>query len=286
MKTIKNIELKQIIMVSLGSLLSAFAITNFVRIGNLIPSGMSGTSQIIILEAKRLMNVDLPFGIIYFLLNLFLLSLVFKKLGRKFLTLSFMHVILTSILVSIIPSFNITHDKFLIPIFGGILNGLGSTLALRANGSAGGTDFIAIYYSIVKNKPQWDKIMFFNGALLIYSGWTYNWDLAFYSIIYQVISTKIIENYHDRYKLSSFNIVTEMPDAVCTAILKSTRHGITKTDGVGFYHNRPKTILYMVANAFETQKIIDAITLIDPDAFIEISSVDRIEGNYRQKPLE
>ena len=60
----------------------------------------------------------------------------------------------------------------------------------------------------------------------------------------------------------------------------------SKTEGVGFYHKRPKTILYMVANAFETQKIIDAIKLIDSEAFIEISSVDRIEGNYRQKPLE
>lgn len=286
MENIKKIKPINIVLVVAGALFSSIAITSFVRVGNLIPSGMSGLSMLILMESQSKLGISLSYGVIYLLLNAILLSLVFKKLGPKFLVLSFTHVVLTSLFIEILPPLSLTHDEVLIPIFGGILNGLGSTLALKANGSAGGTDFIAIYYSMVKNKPQWDKIMYFNAALLIYSGWQYNWDLAFYSIIYQVISTKIIDTYHDRYKLSSLNIITTMPDEVSEAILQTTRHGITKTEGLGVFKQVDVSVLYLVANDFEIKNIVKAIKEIDQKAFIEISTVERIEGNYRQKPLD
>lgn len=42
----------------------------------------------------------------------------------------------------------------------------------------------------------------------------------------------------------------------------------------------------MVANAFEVEQIVASIKENDPCAFIEIASVQRIEGNYRQRPLD
>lgn len=286
MQAIKGIKPINIILVLMGSLFSAIAITSFVRVGNLVPSGMSGLSMLILMESQTRLGITLSYGLIYLTLNAILISFIFNKLGKRFLFLSILHVMMTSFLVEAMPPLSITHDEVLIPIFGGILNGLGSSLALKANGSAGGTDFIAIYFSMVRNKPQWNKIMFFNATLLIYSGWQYNWDLAFYSIIYQIISTKIIDTYHDRYKLSSLNIITTQPKEVSEAILKTTRHGITQTDGMGVFKQQPCSILYLVANDFEVSDIVNAIKATDEKAFIEISSVDRIEGNYRQKPLD
>lgn len=286
MKNLKLIKPINIILVVMGSIFSALAITAFVRVGQLVPSGMSGLSQLLLMEFSSKLNITLSYGLVYLALNAILLSFVYNKLGKKFLFLSFLHVILTSILIEIMPEFNITKDQILIPIFGGLLNGIGSSLALKANGSAGGTDFIAIYYSMVKNKPQWDKIMYFNAALLIYSGWQYNWNLALYSIIYQVVSTKIIDSYHDRYKLSSLTIITANADAVSKAILETTRHGITRSEAMGVFKQEARSILYLVANDFEVKKIVEAVKLADDKAFIEISTVQRIEGNYRQKPLD
>lgn len=286
MKNLKLIKPINIILVVMGSVFSALAITAFVRVGQLVPSGMSGLSQLLLMEFSSKLNITLSYGLVYLALNAILLSFVYNKLGKKFLFLSFLHVILTSILIEIMPEFNITKDQILIPIFGGLLNGIGSSLALKANGSAGGTDFIAIYYSMVKNKPQWDKIMYFNAALLIYSGWQYNWNLALYSIIYQVVSTKIIDSYHDRYKLSSLTIITANADAVSKAILETTRHGITRSEAMGVFKQEARSILYLVANDFEVKKIVEAVKLADDKAFIEISTVQRIEGNYRQKPLD
>ena len=281
-----NISIRDIIFVVCASLFSSAAVVWFVRPGQLIPAGISGTTQLIIMGFETQFGIVMSYGLVYLIINLILLSFVFNKLGKKFLILSFIHVFLTSTFIEVLPMLNITQDIVLVAIFGGMLNGIGSTISLRAQGSTGGTDFIAIYYSMVKNKPQWDKIMLFNGALLIYAGWTYNWDIAFYSIIYQFVSTKLIDTYHNRYKLSSIHVVTKRPDEVSQAMLAVTRHGITKTDAIGVFKQQETSILYMVASDFELKCISKAIMEADEKAFIEISTVDRVAGNYRQKPLD
>ncbi|CAM3659269.1 YitT family protein [Erysipelothrix urinaevulpis] len=286
MKNLKLIKPYHIIGVAVGALFSATAIKIFVQQGNLVPSGVAGLTSLFVMEANRLLGINLSFSLLYFVINALLLSLVYKHLGVKFLTLSFLHVTLTSIFVDLLPSVIATQDMILIAVFGGLINGIGSSIALRMNGSAGGTDFIAIYYSMVKNKPMWDLIMFFNISMLVYYGWQYNWTLALYSILYQIVSTKIIETYHNRYKLSSIHIITEHPENVSDDLLKVVRHGITKFDGIGMYKKQDKTMLYMVANAFEVELIVKSIKQSDPCAFIEIASVQRIEGNYRQRPLD
>ncbi|WP_166082856.1 YitT family protein [Erysipelothrix anatis] len=286
MEYFRKIEPKQYIGVILGAMLSATAITSFVRPADLVPAGVGGVTILLIKEMNRLFGLTLSYGFLFLIINVILLSFVIKKLGKRFLILSFMHVFLTSIFVEILPAFKLTYDPILLAVFGGVVNGVGSSIALRMNGSAGGTDFIAIYFSMVKNKPMWDKIMFFNVCVLLYSGWMYDWSLALYSIIYQVASTKIIETYHNRYKLSSMRIITVEPDAVCTAVLSVTRHGITQLNGMGVYKHQYRAMLYMVVNEFEIKSIVDQVVAADPKAFIEVSSVERIEGNYRQKPLD
>lgn len=282
----QNISLKQILGTALGALFSGIAIKLFVQAADLVPAGAGGVSVLIIKEAYRLFGITLNYSVLYLILNVMILAFVYKKLGKKFIALSFLHVALTSFFVEIIPAMTLAHDPILLALFGGVVNGLGSSIVLRMNGSAGGTDFVAIYYSMVKNKPMWDKILMFNMAVLVYSGWQYNWELALYSILYQFTSTQIINTYHNRYKLSSLHIITSYPDEVSQAILDVTRHGITKLDGLGVYHQQYKAMLYMVANEFETKIICEAVKKADSKAFIEVGSVSRVEGNYRQKPLE
>lgn len=285
MENLKLIKPYHIIGIVIGALFSASAIKIFVQAGTLVPSGVAGITSLLVMEVEKYFNLHLSFSLFYVLINLAILAFVFKHLGKKFITLSLLHVFLTGIFVEILPITYLTKDMILIAIFGGIINGIGVSIALKMNGSAGGTDFIAIYFSKVKNKPMWDKIMFFNISMLLYFGWQYNWNLAFYSIIYQVISTIIIDTYHDRYKLSSLRIITTEPMDVSAEIQKVVRHGITKLDGLGMYKKREKSMLYMVANTFEVDLIVDTVKRVDPCAFIEIASVQRIEGNYYQQPL-
>lgn len=286
MENIKLIKPYHVIGIIVGALFSATAIKVFVQAGTLVPSGVAGLTSLLVMEVDKFFGIHLSFSLFYLIINLGILSLVFKHLGKKFITLSLMHVFLTSLFVEILPAVQVTSDMILIAIFGGVINGIGVSIALKMNGSAGGTDFIAIYFSKVKNKPMWDKIMFFNIIMILYYGWQYNWNLAFYSIIYQVLSTIVIDTYHDRYKLSSIRIITTMPNDVSENIMNNVRHGITRLDGMGMYKKRDKSMLYMVVNTFQVDSIVDAVNEVDSGAFIEIASVQRIEGNYYLQPLD
>lgn len=286
MSRLKNNQVLAWLGIVLSAFLSSFAIKEFVSPANLVSSGITGVVILLQQEFTNLFNLHLSFGFLYFLINALILLFVYKNLGKRFVMYSITHVILTSVFVEIIPSFAMTRDILLLSIFGGIINGLGISLALRLGGSSGGTDFVAIYYSTVKNKPMWHKVMVFNTLLLLYNGWRYNWTLSFYSIIYQFISTEMISSFHNRYTLSSLRIITAKPDLVSEEILKVVRHGITKLDGKGLYSQKPRSMLYMVVNSFEIKEVLNAIKRSDEDAFVEISTVDKIEGNFRQRPLE
>lgn len=272
--------------IALSAFLTSFAVKNFVVPANLVSAGITGLTLIIQKELANFGLHHISFGILYFSINVAILLFVYKHLGKKFVLFSFLHVIFTSIFVEIMPSIEITQDIILLTIFGGILNGLAISFALKMGGSSGGTDFVAIYFSTVKNKPMWGKVMIFNAMILLYNGWRYNMTLSFYSIIYQIISTEMISSIHDRYKLSSLRIITEHPQVVSEAILQVVRHGITQLDGQGIYKKAPRSMLYLVVNSFEIKDVISAVKLNDPFAFIEVSAVNRVEGNFRQKPLE
>ncbi|AMC93465.1 hypothetical protein AOC36_05570 [Erysipelothrix larvae] len=285
-KLIPSISSTNIVGIVLSSLMSSFAIVNFVRPAHLVPAGVTGLSMLVQREVLELLNVNLSFGVIYLFINVSILLFVFKHLGKQFVILSLLHVVLTSFFSDILPVYQLAHEPVLLAIFGGVVNGLAISVALKVGGSTGGTDFIAIFFSTVKNRPMWDKIMIFNMSMLIYNGWRSNWELSLYSIIYQFISTEILTKNHDRYKLSSLHIITDQPEVVSQAILSIVRHGITEFQGKGVYSQKDKTMLYMVVNSFEIRPVVKAIKDADAKAFIEIASVDRIEGNYRQKPLD
>lgn len=287
-KNKQQVIIQSFLLTAFAAVLSATAINVFVSKANLVPSGVTGFARLIMLETKRIFGIQLNFSVLYLLINFLMVSFVFRSIGRRFLVLSLTHVVLTSFFVAYLPAFKVTEDVILLSLFGGVLNGVACTLALKAGGSAGGTDFLAVYYSMEKNKPMWKYVMYFNVTMLVYYGWQYDWTLAFYSIIYQVSATKIIDQYHDRYKLSSLKIITQKDraDDVSKAILEVVRHGITKIEGQGMFRQREKSILYMVVNDFEIPMIIEAIRSVDEGAFIEVASVRSIEGNYRQRPLD
>lgn len=73
-------------------------------------------------------------------------------------------------------------DKLLNIIFGGALYGIMTTIALKANASTGGTDFIALYVSNKKNKSIFNYVFVFNATMLVIFGAMFGWENAGYSI--------------------------------------------------------------------------------------------------------
>lgn len=277
---------KTILYVVLSSFLSALSIKVFIEAGQLFPGGFQGLSILIIRLVERETGFVIPFGVLYILFQIGPTYLVYRVVGKWFTRYSILQFLLVSFLVSVIPSMNITYDIFLISVFGGILSGLAASLALKGNASSGGTDFIALYISHKRNANAWNFIMYVNSGMLLIAGLLFSWEAALYSIIYQYVATQVVESLHQRYKLMSLRMFTEIPDAINTAILAKTRHGITILDGVGGYSKKKYGMLYMVVSAYEVDNIIKIAQSVDPSVFIDISKTERVLGNYYRTPLD
>lgn len=187
----------------------SISMNNFIKTGNLYPAGYAGISRLISQILYSYFNIYISFSLIFMTLNVITTIFVFNNLGKKFAIYSIIWYTSSTFFTSVLPSSSITDDLLLISIFGGILNGIAISIALRNNASSGGTDFIAVYMSTKYNKPMFNSMMTLNVCILLIAGYLFGWDKALYSIIYQFTSTQVINSLHNRYKLTNLFIITE-----------------------------------------------------------------------------
>ncbi len=275
-----------LICVCLASLIMSINIKSFVRAGNLIPGGFTGLSLLLQRMGLEFLNIDIPYSVINILLNAGPAFIGFRLIGKKFTSYSVMIIILNSILVDIIPVTPITYDPLLVSVFGGILNGIAIVIALYGKASSGGTDFIAIYLSNKLKQPSWNFIFGINVIILIIASLVFGFEEAMYSIIFQFVSTQIIERFHQRDQQATLFIITSIPTELEKKLMLYTHHGVTRFEGKGCYLKEDKTLLYTVVGADEVKDVISFIKKEDPEVFVNIIKSSGIKGNFYQEPLE
>ena len=77
-----------------------------------------------------------------------------------------------------------------------------------------------------------------------------------------------------------------MPDEVCTAIFHTCRHGITKIKCEGGFTDQVHWMLITTINTYQLKEVVENVRKADEHAFIAINSVEKIYGNYYQKPID
>ncbi len=275
-----------IIAVLVSAFVYSVAIKVFVNAGDLFPAGFSGIAQLLVRVFGTYFHMEIHFSVIYVLLNIAPTILVFRHVGKRFTLLSILQYAAVSVFVAVLPSIPITKDIFLIAVFGGIVAGVGNSIALVNDASTGGMDFLAIYAASKFNISTWNYVMAANAVVLAIAGLLFGWERAMYSILYQFCSTTVISKIHMRYQLRTLFVVTEKADQVCDAVFHIVRHGITKFRCEGGYSHADKICLYMTCNAFQVSTITHQIERIDPAAFINVMKTEKVLGNYYQQPLE
>ena len=88
-----------------------------------------------------------------FFLNIPLLIWAFFKISKELFFKSIIGTIILAIFIDLLDTFKaFTEDRLLACIYGGILNGIGTALVLKATASTGGTDLLT--YIVRKYKPH------------------------------------------------------------------------------------------------------------------------------------
>lgn len=281
--TLKS-ELKMLAMLTAGALVFAFNMQSFVNTGGLFPGGFAGITLLIRRSAAEFLGMNIPYSLVYLPLNLIPAFIGFKFIGKRFTIMSFYMVALSSFLTDLLPDMTITSDTLLISIFGGILNGVSISICLLSGASAGGTDFISIYFSEKKGIDTWNYIFMANVCILTLAGILFGFDAAMYSIIYQFCSTQIIQTLYKRYQKDTMLIITGMPQEVYELIRIKTHHDATRIQGVGMYEGAERHILYSVVGRSQVDKLMQEIREIDPKAFINVIQTEQLTGRFYKPP--
>ncbi|PAT02481.1 hypothetical protein CI105_00490 [Candidatus Izimaplasma bacterium ZiA1] len=280
MKFLKT-EGRKIAYITIGSFIGSIGIVWFLNPVGLYSGGISGISQLIVNIALKFFDFKLNLGMILFMLNVPILIFGFIKISRKFIYYSIYSVILQSIFLGLLPvNLIIEGDILANALVGAILLGVGNGMSLRVGGSSGGTDILFQYISFRTHITMGTLGMGLNIVIISIAGFLFEWPIAIYTIIRVILTNLVVDKVHTSYNYIKLEVITEKGIAVAKLLVEKTQHGVTVTTGTGAFSNNDKTILNTIISAYELNRVVSIIRDIDDEAFINVSTVKKVVGNF------
>ncbi|MCK5762261.1 MAG: YitT family protein [Candidatus Izimaplasma sp.] len=280
MKIIKK-EYKKILVIAVGSLIYAVGIVWFLNPSGVYSGGITGTAQLITNICDRFLGGSINLGLLIFLLNVPIVIFGFVKMTRKFIYYSLYSVLLQSLFIGLFPvNILLQNDLLSNALVGGILIGIGTGLNLRVGGSAGGVDIIFQYISFKRNITMGSLGMILNVFIISIAGFVFGWPIAIYTIIRVIITSLVIDKVHTSYNYIKIEVITEHGVEIADLLVSRTIHGVTISKGKGAYSHHEKDILHTIISSYELNKFIMLIRAIDKEAFISVSTVKKVVGNF------
>jgi len=274
----EKISVRNILMLTVAGIINAIGVTMFLNPVKLYDSGISGTSMLL----SQLTPEMFTLSFFLLLLNIPLFLYGMKKQGKVFTAYAIYTVtvysiaawLITDVLpvdVSIASPFA-EDDLLLCALFGGLISGVGSGLAIRFGGAMDGVEVMAVIFAKRLGVTVGTFVMIYNVILYIICGIAAeSWILPLYSIVTYGAGIKtvdfIVEGF-DRSKAAM--IITTCPDEICSALSETFGSGATKIDATGSYSNTQKTVVYFVLNRFQIGRMKDIVHQTDPTAYIMI----------------
>ncbi len=277
--------LLSLVMIVCSSLLQTYVIQTFINPANLLSAGFTGVA-ILLDRIASLYGGVFPTSIGILVLNIPVALACYRSVGKRFTLYSSMQFCLTSFLLGVMQFEPMLDDVVLNVAFGGFLNGMAITLALKANGSTGGTDFISLYVSNKIRKSIWNEIFLFNVLILVIFGAIFGWEYAGYSIVFQFISTRTISTFHHRYEQITIEATTQHPEMLSDHYLEHFHHGMTVIEGYGAYLHKRVYICKTVVSSYEAHDVVLCLRAADPNVIINTYRTSNFYGRFYQKPID
>lgn len=282
---------KNFFFLTVAGMVNAFGVTMFIAPVDLYDSGISGTSILL----SQLTPEWLSLSLFLLVLNIPLFLYGLKKQGVTFTiyaiytvaVYSFGAWLITDVLpvdVSIVSPLA-GSDLLLCAIFGGLISGIGSGMAIRFGGAMDGIEVLAVIFAKRLGITVGTFVMGYNLVLYIVCGFVlHSWILPLYSIVAYGAALKtvdfIVEGL-DRSKAAT--IVTVHPNEVCAALSEAFECGMTITQAKGYYSDSPKTVVYIVVNRFQVGKMKELVHENDRSAYISIAEIADVYGANTDK---
>lgn len=259
-----------------GSLVVALGVAMFLLPNKVISAGVTGIAMILEILFK------FPTGTANFILNIPLLLMGIKWGGGfKVLFRTIYAVFVMSLgidlFTAIIPP--VTGDPFVYCLFGGLLDGIGIGLVLRAQGTTGGTDIIAQLLYRYQRISFASTFLFSNTVILLAAIPIVGIVPILYALVVNYISSRILDTVQEGLGYSrAVYVVTEKVDKLKEAIINELDRGLTIFEATGGFSGKPKPVLYVVVSRSQISRLKRIIAETDEEAFVVVTEAHEVLG--------
>lgn len=267
------------LFIFLGCMIASLGVNLFLSHAKLLSGGATGVG--LILEY----TLNIPAGIVIFLINIPLLLLSYKKLDKSFtlyttigmLSLS-ISLIITKPLTNMINIDNL--DLLLYCIYGGVLCGIGYGLVFLRNGSTGGNDIITMLIRKKYSNFNIGSLGFsLNLIIIIIGAIISGLPQALYTLISLFIQSIVLDQMLKGFSSKKLLLIlTDKEKDVINYVINELNRGITSLLAEGEYTHDRKKMLYCIVTSRQMIELKTVVHNIDPFAFITIVDISEVRG--------
>jgi uncharacterized membrane-anchored protein YitT (DUF2179 family) len=275
-------ESKSIILIMIGIISASFGLNGFLLPNNFIDGGITGLS-LLLTETTQM-----PLSILIIIVNIPFIILGYITLGKQFAIKTSFAIIGLGLCIAFINFPNITNDKLLVAVFGGIFLGAGIGFSIRGGAVIDGTEVLAIYLSKKWGVTIGDFIIIINIFIFGTAAIVLSIEAALYSMITYFSASKTLDFIVDGFdEYIGVTIVSSHCKEIKEMIVQTMGRGVTVyngTKGIGKRGERSDIdIIYTVITRLELNKLNIEIEKITPTAFVVMNTVKDTKGGMIKK---
>ena len=271
---------KDVILIIIGTVLFSIYAGLLIPVNNIGAGGALGLSLVV----NKLTGIKI--GTIQFILNVPLFYIGFKYIGRKFVILTGVVISISSFLINNLPKI-ITPvnlgDSLVAAIFCGIISGLAMCCLLVAGASTGGTDITGKFIS-KKMDFNLPTVFLIQDITIYIIVWIF-FDIKYvmYALVMSFVrnqTMKGVQKFFSAY--IQCTIICRNPEVMVEIINNTLHRGSTIMDVEGGYSHEKKRMIIVVIQQNEMHQLRKLVAKNCPDAFITVSAVNTIVGNFKE----
>lgn len=262
----------------LGSLLLALGIYSFSEPANIAPGGVSGISLMLYHLWK------IPLGASSFIINIPILFLSYKYMGKSFTfktlrTLIISTILLDFVVVKFIPTFS--GDRLISSIFAAVFMGAGLAIVFMRGSTTGGVDIVSYLLQLKFPHIQIGRALLLVDCIILLASIVVFNDLeaGLFGLVSLYVQTKLIDSIlYGLDKGSMITVVSKYNQDIANRIMKELDRGATLLQGYGAYSQNEVKVLMCVVRRAQFTAVKNIVYDIDPNAFLIVSEASEIWG--------
>jgi uncharacterized membrane-anchored protein YitT (DUF2179 family) len=276
--------LTDILLTVCGILFAGFALEGFLLPNRFFDGGISGISLLI----HEFFKVNIAFIII--IANIPFMIMGAYHVNRAFALKTFAAILGLSLCLQFFPYPQITHDKLLVSIFGGVFMGIGVGLAMRGGCALDGIEVLALFTGKRVSFTVSEIILGINIIIFLVSALKLGLPTALYSILTYYTASRTIDFVVEGLEeYTGVTIISGHSEQLKSQLVIGLGRGITIYKGErgflkeSFDVSQPCDIIFTVVTRLELRRLRNMVQDIDPKAFVFTSIIKEAAGGVLKR---